>query len=243
MEDKKKNSDTLTAFDLLLVFKFHWLIILITTIACTLIGALYGFAIKKDTYSTQASVIVISKDIGSVDGKAGTSLSEDLLITNTIKAFMTNDVVITATTDELLSDKKWGDLNYQDVKKIIRDGIDISNSNQSLIISVNFSINSTKVQNKKEFAIAVVNTIVNQSISILNETIENDSGEITYKYGSQLANRLQEVSLASTCKITDSSIKITIIAFALGLIVGYLLGLIKYISKKNKNHTNKENLS
>lgn len=243
MEDKKKNSDTLTTLDLLLVFKFHWLIILITTIACTLVGAIYGFAIKKDTYSTQASVIVISKDIGSLNGKAGTSLSEDLLITNTIQAFMTNDVVITAVTDELLSDKKWGDLNYQDVKKIIRDGVDISNSNQSLIISVNFSINSTKVQNKKEFAIEVVNTIVKQSISILNETSENDSGEIAYKYGSQLANRLQEVSLASTCKVTDSSIKITIIAFALGLIVGYLLGLITYISKKNKNHTNKENLS
>lgn len=241
MEDKKKNNDTLTVLDLLMVFKFNWLIILITTIVCTLIGALYGFALKKDTYSTQASVIVISKDI--VDSKEVTSLSEDLLITNTIKAFMINDVVISAVADELLSNKEWADLNYQDVKNIIRDGIDISNSNQSLIISVNFSTNSTKVPDKEKFAIEVVNTIVNQSISILNKTVENDSGEITYKYGSQLANRLQEVSLASTCKITNSSISITVISFVLGLVIGYLFGLIKYISKKNKNHSAKESLS
>ncbi len=242
MEDKKKNNDALTVLDLFLVFKFHWLIILIVTVACTLVGALYGFALKKDTYSTQASVIVISKDIVGADSKGVTSLSEDLLITNTIKAFMINDVVISAVADEILGSKEWADSNYQDVKKIIRDGIDISNSNQSLIISVNFSTNSTKVQNKEKFAITVVNAIVTQSISILNETIESDSGEITYKYGSQLANRLQEVSLASTCKVTDSSIKITVIAFALGLVVGYLSGLITYISKKNKNHIVKENL-
>lgn len=242
MEEKKKDNDTLTVLDLLLVFKLNWLIILIITIACTLVGAIYGFALKKDTYSTSASVIVISKDIIDVDSKGVTSLSEDLLTTNTIKAFMINDVVISAVADELLGSKEWSDLNYQDVKNIIKDGIDISNSNQSLIINVNFSMNSTKVQDKEKFAIQVVNSVVKQSISLLNGTIENDSGEVTYKYGNQLANRLQEVSLASTCRITDSSITIVLIAFILGLVIGYLIGLIKYMSKKNKNHVVKENL-
>jgi lipoprotein len=242
MEEKKKDNDTLTVLDLFLVFKLNWLIILIITIACTLVGAIYGFALKKDTYSTSASVIVISKDIIDVDSKGVTSLSEDLLTTNTIKAFMINDVVISAVADELLGSKEWSDLNYQDVKNIIKDGIDISNSNQSLIINVNFSTNSTKVQDKEKFAIQVVNSVVKQSISLLNGTIENDSGEVTYKYGNQLANRLQEVSLASTCRITDSSITIVLIAFILGLVIGYLIGLIKYMSKKNKNHVVKENL-
>lgn len=241
MEEKKKDNDTLTVLDLFLVFKLNWLIILIITIACTLVGAIYGFALKKDTYSTSASVIVISKDIIDVDSKGVTSLSEDLLTTNTIKAFMINDVVISAVADELLGSKEWSDLNYQDVKNIIKDGIDISNSNQSLIINVNFSTNSTKVQDKEKFAIQVVNSVVKQSISLLNGTIENDSGEVTYKYGNQLANRLQEVSLASTCRITDSSITIVLIAFILGLVIGYLIGLIKYMSKK-KNHVVKENL-
>lgn len=243
MEEKKKQNDTLTVLDLFLVFKVHWLIILIFTVVCTSVGALYGFALKKDTYSTSASLIVISKNVIDTESKGVTSLSEDLLITNTIKVFMINDVVISAVTDELLGNKEWADLNYQDVKNIIKDGIDISNSNQSLIINVNFSTNSTKVQDKEKFAIEVVNSVVKQSISLLNERIVNDLGEETYKYGNQLANRLQEVSLASTCKITNSSITITLVSIILGLIIGYLIGLIQYISKKNKAHLAKEHLS
>lgn len=236
MDDKKEINSSITMKDLFVVIKINWLIILITTLVVTGIGALYGFVLTKDMYTASSSVIITSQEAVS-NSQETTSFSESLLATNTIKEFMSNEVVISAVADEMLSEG-YDDYKYQDIKNIIRDGLTISNSNQSLIINVTFSTKSTKIlnQHKEKFVIDVVNKVVKKSIEILNE--KNDSGDDSYKYGTQLANRVQELSLASICQVSRNSFKITIICFALGLILGYGISFVKYISVDHKRlHT------
>lgn len=239
MEDKKEVNSSITIKDLFAVIKINWLIILITTLVVTGVGAVYGFFLTKDTYTTSSSVIITSQE--ALSSNVETSLfSESLLATNTIKEFMSNEVVISAVADEMISGR-YKEYKYQEIKNIIRDGLTISNGNQSLIINVTFSTKTTKIlnQDKKDFVVDVANLVAKKSIEILNEKHQLDDGG--YKYGMLLANRVQELSQASICQVSRSSFKITIVCFALGLILGYGISFVKYISVDHKR-TNLDDL-
>lgn len=237
MDDKKEINTSITMKDLFIVIKMNWLIILLTTVVITGLGSLYGFVLTKDMYTASSSVIITSQETLSTSQET-TSFSESLLATNTIKEFMSNEVVISAVADEILMIEDYSEYKYQDIKNIIRDGLTISNSNQSLIINVTFSTKSTKIlnQHKEKFVVDVANKVVKKSIEILNEKHETDDD--SYKYGTQLANRVQELSLASICQVSRNSFKITIICFALGLVLGYGVSFVKYITVDYKRlHT------
>lgn len=233
MEDKKEMNSSITMKDLFLVIKINWLIILITMAVVIGLGALYGFVLTKDTYTASSSVIITSQEKVSSSSEMP-SFSESLLATNTIKEFMSNEVVISAVADEMINIEDYSKYKYQDIKNIIRDGLTISNGNQSLIINVTFSTKSTKIfnQDKEKFVVDVANKVVKKSIEILNEKREFD--DESYKYGTLLANRVQELSLASICQVSRNLVKIMVICFALGLIFGYGISFVKYISHDYK---------
>lgn len=234
MEDKKEMKSSITIKDLFVVVKINWLIILITTVVATGVGALCGFVLSKDTYTASSSVIITSQETISSSLETS-SFSESLLATNTIKEFMSNDVVISAVADEMISIEAYSKYKYQDIKNIIRDGLSISNGNQSLIINVTFSTKSTKIldQDKEIFVVDVANKVAKKSIEILNEKQKSD--DESYKYGMLLANRVQELSLASICQVSRNSFKITAVCLALGLILGYGISFVKYLSRDYKN--------
>lgn len=230
MEERKETNSALTLKDLWLVIKKNWLIILIVTLVVTSLGIVYGFVLKKDNYSASSSVIITSQEIVNEYDQGISSMNEALLATSTIKEFMVNDIVISKVADELSTD--FDNYKYQDLKSIIREGLTIKNSTQSLILNINFSTNTSKIleSDKEKFAVSVVNCVAKESIKILNETVENDKGEQTYKYGKLIANRVQQVSSATTCQVTRDSIKIVLIFFVLGLLIGYLTSFIKVYS-------------
>ncbi len=236
MEERKETNSALTLKDLWLVIKKNWLIILIVTLVVTSLGIVYGFVLKKDNYSASSSVIITSQEIVNEYDQGISSMNEALLATSTIKEFMVNDIVISKVADELSTD--FDNYKYQDLKSIIREGLTIKNSTQSLILNINFSTNTSKIleSDKEKFAVSVVNCVAKESIKILNETVENDKGEQTYKYGKLIANRVQQVSSATTCQVTRDSIKIVLIFFVLGLLIGYLTSFIKYIAYLNKGN-------
>lgn len=236
MEERKETNSALTLKDLWLVIKKNWLIILIVTLVVTSLGIVYGFVLKKDNYSASSSVIITSQEIVNEYDQGISSMNEALLATSTIKEFMVNDIVISKVADELSTD--FDNYKYQDLKSIIREGLTIKNSTQSLILNINFSTNTSKIleSDKKKFAVSVVNCVAKESIKILNETVENDKGEQTYKYGKLIANCVQQVSSATTCQVTRDSIKIVLIFFVLGLLIGYLTSFIKYIAYLNKGN-------
>lgn len=234
MEEKTEIKSSLTIKDLLAVFKFNWLIIVIITIACTAVGILYNFVLKKVSYSTSGSVIVISNEFVNSSSE-NDSLSESLLTTYTIKEFISNDVVIDAVADELST--KYDNVSHQDIKNIIRDGLNVSNTTQSLIINISFTTDSNKIADKNAFVVDVVNDVITCSISLLDTEIKKDGEVIGYTYGKQLANRVKKLSSATICTTNSHSILIIIFSFIFGIFVGYVVGLIRYVSKKYKKVT------
>lgn len=237
----ENNKSGLTLNDFLLAFTKNILKVLVITIIFIIVGICYGIFIKKPVHSVTATVMTVSTN-NEVGNYEKDPLEEAFKIVTTIKEFMQDDVVILKTAEKIYnSEKKYG-ISVLELRKIIKDGLTVTNNASSLRISVNFTTNSYKIKDSliEAFVVETVNTIIEQAIELSNQKIINDEGELVYRY-SHIAHRIDRLSTPNNGDviIKRGLVKICIASFFLGAMVGYTFALIDYSSKK-KNLTVKE---
>lgn len=234
-----EESNSLTLKDLLFIFKRNILVIGLITLVVTLIGFVYGFYFKPYTYSTYATIMVKS-DSQSTSASNYNDTLQSLRIVNTIKEFILDDLVLESTAEELTSlsenDPKY-DENVKQIKAALKDGIKLSNSEESLIITVSMKSSVLKLEGSEEiFVVDAVNSLIESAQEISNillvdengELILDEKGKVQYKY-QFIANNIQDLYPATDYSASRGAVLVVAICFIVGLVAGYLVALAKYL--------------
>ena len=234
-----EESNSLTLKDLLFIFKRNILIIGIITFVVTLIGFVYGFYFKAYTYSSYATIMV-KADSQSTSANNYNDTLQSLRIVNTIKEFMLDDLVLESTAEDLTvlskNDPKYED-SVKQIKAALKSGIRLSNSEESLIISVSMKSSVLKLEGSEEiFVVDAINTLIENAQDISNIILVNEDGEPIldekgneqYKY-QFIANNIQDLFPASDYSASRGAVLVVAICFIIGLVAGYVVALTKYL--------------
>lgn len=216
MEQKKEVYDserTVSLGQILFLIKKNLLLILIVVFTTTLLGAIYGFKLKKISYTANASVMVM--DVGDTDNTQGQYqgyLLSNYLV-NTFKEFILSDSVLEAVrSNPLITDTD------------IQTRTNITTTNYNLIIKISYT------SFNKEQALLVVNELVKKSIEISNLKELDDSNKLVYKY-TVLAEKLIELNLAQDENIIAKrgAALVIIISFVIGIFISFAIIIIKFL--------------
>lgn len=241
MENEKmyEENKSLTLGDLFFIFKRNILIIVITTILVTLIGAVYGYGFKDYTYSSSTTIMVKS-DSQSTSASNYNDTLQSLRIVTTIKEFITDEFVLDATARELThlseSDPKYEN-DVKRIKNVLKNGLELDNSEESLIISISMRSNIQYLENtEKIFVVEAINTLIEKAKELSNiylvdengNFILGEDGQKQYKY-QFIANNIQDLAPAKDYSASRGATIVVIICFILGAIIGYLIALFKHL--------------
>ncbi|MDD3170807.1 MAG: Wzz/FepE/Etk N-terminal domain-containing protein [Bacilli bacterium] len=208
MVEEKYEERGLSISDLFFLVKKNLLMIIIVTFIFILCGSIYGFGIRKTTYSADATAIVMAENSSTTTSGYQDYLYSNYLI-NTFKDFIVSDSVIELVKDELKE--------YGLTKEQIVDSITVGVTTNSLIVRITAKAGSTTL------AVKLVNTVLDKAMEAAN-VMEN--GE--YKYN-VLANKLVDMEYAYEATGSRGATTVLVISVLLGLIVSLGIVLIKYL--------------
>jgi len=208
VNEKNFEEKGLSLNDLFFLAKKNWLLILIVIFVSILSGAIYGFGIRKTTYSADATAIVMAESSTATANGYQDYLYSNYLI-NTFKDFIVSDSVIELVKEELKE--------YNLSKKQILDSITVSVTTNSLILRI-----KAKAENN-DLAITLANTVLEKAMEAANVT---ENGE--YKYD-VLANKLIDMEYAYEATGSRGALTVLIISCLLGFIISFGIILIKYL--------------
>ena len=198
----------LSLSDLFFLAKKNLLMILIIIFCFILGGAVYGFGIRKTTYTADATAIVMAESSTSTVNGYQDYLYSNYLI-NTFKDFIISDSVMELVKEELSE--------YGLSKEQIINSITVSVTTNSLIVRIKAKTG------QHDLAIKLVNTVLNKAIEAANVK-ENDE----YKY-SVLANKLIDMEYAYEAVGSRGALTVLVISALLGVIISFGIVLIKYL--------------
>lgn len=208
VNDNNFEEKGLSLSDLFFLAKKNVIMILIIIFCFILCGAVYGFGIRKTTYSSSATAIVMAESSSSTANGYQDYLYSNYLI-NTFKDFIVSESVLELTKAELSA--------YDLTKEQIASSIKVSVTTNSLILKIESKASS------HDLAVKLVNTILDKAIEAANKMENGD-----YKY-SVLANKLIDMEYATEATGTRGALMVLAISFLLGLIVSFGIVLIKYL--------------
>ena len=234
MNEEEYQEQGMTFSDFFFLLKRNILMILIITIACTVLGIVYAYAIKKPVYTATATAVVQAEQ-ATTNNQESTSFSYSVALANTFKYLMESEAVIKEAAIELAKEDKYVDL--ENAKAVIRsklkNGITVSSPDATLIINI-----SAKSGDKEE-AILLANIILKQTIKCADQIEEDDEGAvITDSKGEKvyvykiLANKLKVLQLADndTTSLKHNEMVIVVVSFVIGLVISLAIDLIKNLT-------------
>lgn len=234
-----EENNALTLKDLFFIFKRNILMIGLVTFVVTLIGAVYGFCFKDYTYSSKTTIMVKS-DSQSTSASNYNDTLQSLRIVNTIKEFIMDDLVLEATAKELTplseNDPKYEN-NVKQIKSILKSSVTLNNSEESLIITISMKSTILHLENSEEiFVVDAINTLIANAKELSNlpltdndgNLVLDEKGNVQYKY-QFIANNIQDLLPAKDYSASRGASIVVIICFIVGLVVGYLIALFRYL--------------
>lgn len=198
----------LSLSDLFFLAKKNLLMILIIIFCFILGGSIYGFGIRKTTYTADATAIVMAESSTSTVNGYQDYLYSNYLI-NTFKDFIISDSVMELVKEEL------GEYGLS--KEQIINSITVSVTTNSLIVRIKAKAG------QHDLAVELANTVLNKAMEAANVK-ENDD----YKY-SVLANKLIDMEYAYEAIGSRGALTILVISTLLGVIISFGIVLIKYL--------------
>lgn len=214
--------------ELWLIAKNNGLWIAIVTLACTIIGAIYGLCFKATTYKATSSAIVQTtfKDDQSPSQGYQSYLFGVYLI-NTYADFIVNTKVLAAACDSLkeANPTKYANITPNQIKKLTT----VKTTEDSLIITITVS------SGDEQFSIDVANALLDSTQIVANQKQQTNPDDYVYEV---LANKFVEMDRASLVSASRGAGTVIIICFLVGLVASYAFFLVKYLlddTYKSKN--------
>ena len=201
--------------EIFFIIKKNIILILVITMVCTVAAGVYGFFFKEYSYTATTSTMVMV-DVTKKETQTSTEYSNymySIQLINTYEDFVTSRKVIQKTVDELKD--QYPDLNY----KKIKNNLSLSNSNSSLVVRISYTAHG---EGKGQEAIDVVNTLVNSTIDIVNNSKREDD---TLQY-SILSKAIEIVDYAEQSEAKRGATLITLIGMLVGLAISFFIVLI-----------------
>ncbi len=213
--DTEKNFEQesgVTFGELFSLFKKNIIFIIIITLFCTIIGAIYGLVFKETTYKAQTQAMVVSQTApGDQSNEYQNYLLSNYMV-NTFKGFLTSDAVLKAVSEKTGISPK-----------ALREKVSVTTDSGNLLVTISYESNNS------EEAIKVANAIVEEAIRLSNEKkIVGDKEEYTVA-GGFLANKLFLLNEATETTGSRGASVIIIITFLVGVILSYGIILVKYL--------------
>lgn len=209
MLEENYEDNGLSLRDLVFLAKKNILLILIVTLICTLIGAIYGLGFKETKYTASASAIVMAESSSATKNGYQDYLYSNYLM-NTFQEFVVSNPVIELVRSDLSKNKLT-------INEII-NSTTISVGTNSVILNIK------SVTNDRQLSIDMVNSILNNAIKVANQTRED--GE--YKY-SILANKITDMEYATEATGSRGASIVIVVSFVIGLVISFAIILIKYL--------------
>jgi capsular polysaccharide biosynthesis protein len=214
----QNSTSGITLGDLGRMINRHWKAVLAFIFASLACGLTYNYAIKKPEWKSSGSTIVIAS---TSDGVTQTNLNTSITLLPSLVAFINDDPVmsnVTYTINNMKTDsgadKYSHTYDIDEIKKLVSASArTYTNLQKSLYIDVA----ATTVD--KTLSKDLVNTTLTEAIALANDTSQ--------AYSHVFANTLYISSQASD--VVDSSMsvtKISLIALAVGVVVGILYAII-----------------
>lgn len=208
MQEEKYEEQGISLNDLFFLVKKNLVLILIVTIGCTILGAIYGFFIKETTYSATTTAIVnVDKDEAGSSSAEYSIYSYCVLLANNYSVFIKTQPVL----DDVVNDLK---NEYPDLtQKAVKECITVSIESSTTIILV------TAKTNDSAKSIAIANAVVASTIQVANA-----SG------AESLANKLFIIDGASETTATRGAAIVCVVSLLIGLVISFAIVLIKYLA-------------
>ena len=218
----------ITIKSLLYLCKRNLLLIILITLGCTLVAAVYGFRFKKVTYTaTVTALCEADKSLGG--GNEYSAYSYAVYLTNTFKDFITSDPVTDKAAIEMAKIKQQKGESYPSItSQGIKSATTISLSEYSVILKI-----EVKTSNE-ELSVDVANTLLECAIKAANE-IDEQTGKQKYQ---TLADKLKLVNDAKTASGSRGALTVCLIGLAVGLVLSLAVIIIKFLT--DDTYTSKE---
>lgn len=206
----------LTFSDLLYIIRKHLLVIIIVLVVFTGVGFGYG----KYKNASSPKYIASSSMMVSVEKSSSTTQYQQYQLSQYIKdtfvIFITKDVVLQEAANII-------EEQYEvkmSVKKL-RSNVSVAIADESLILELTYTSDDSQK------SVAILNAIMDAAVSKANS--KNDSGDINYKF---LYDNIVVLDRATEENVThtSSTVKSTVIFFALGVVVAFLYVLIRELT-------------
>lgn len=235
--------------DILFVLKKNWLLILIITFVCTLVGGIYGLFINKPTYSAKVTSII------QAEHSASTEASDFSYSTYLVKSFpdiIKSDVVALKIAEDVLDDRYTENIDGNGVKTYVNNktnaaisdtqysrllkskahaiqkGTTITNTTNSLILTISYKTKIIEGYTEEEIqdeVVLITNLLIDKTREVFDATDEH--GDLIYPI---FANKIVQLTFADEATKTRGLFKIVLIAFAIGLVASVAVALIRYFA-------------
>lgn len=202
--------------DILHIVKRHIIAIVIFVVAFAALGFVYG-KMQAPKYTSSTSLYVEYREDSNVGVTSQYTLSR--YITETYVVFLTNDVVMDNAASKLASK------GIEILPKQIKSNLTVSSSSDALVINMKY------VASDPSDAKIILNTIVDSLMEVTSQ-VETKIDPITnqevtqYKY-TLLYNNIKKIGEAKDGVKSTSTMKNTLIFFAIGLVAAFVYVLLR----------------
>jgi len=213
------NEGGVTFGDIMRMIGKHWIGLIAFIIVSVIGGAIYTFGFEKPVWTSTGSVIILADNNTSSDDTTtdsslnSTNLNLSLALVPSIVDFMNAGDVITDTATTI-NTKYSTSYSYDKMNDMVTVASrTYTSTEKSLFIDISASSSS------KDLSQDIANAVIDNAISLSNDTSK--------KYYLAFGGRIVISTTAGTPKNTAiSKAKVLLIAFAVGLVLGILYGII-----------------
>lgn len=214
---------------LLYLCKKNLLLIILITVFCTLVAAVYGFGFKSYSYTSTATALCEADPTTASGGSEYSAYSYAVYLTNTFKDFITSDPVTDLAKTKLDALKATKGPDYPSISSQgIKNSITVTLNEYSVIIVI-----KVKTSNQ-ELSADIANIVLQSAIEAANE-IDPNTGKVKYQ---TLYDKLKVVDGAKKETGSRGALTVCLIGFAVGIVLSIAVIIIKYLN--DDTYTSKE---
>lgn len=220
-EPLQQEENGITIRSLLYLCKKNLLLIILVTLACTVIAGIYGFGFKSYSYTSTATALCEADPSTSSGGNEYSAYSYAVYLTNTFKDFITSDPVTDLAKAKLDALKETKGPDYPSISaQGIKNSITVTLGEYSVIIVI-----KVKTANQ-ELSADVANCVLESAIEAANE-VDPNTGKVKYQI---LYDKLKVVDYAKKESGSRGALTVCLIGLAVGIVLSFAIIIIKYLT-------------
>lgn len=237
MDTEKREEQGLSLSDLLFLVKRNIIMVIIVTMVFIIVGAVYGFKIKKPTYTaTTTAIVYVDTSAGGNNPTMANNFSYATYFTSTFSSFIKSNPVLSVTSETLKEKYSYNNIT----RDYLKSCVSVSTETNSLILTINAKVSSRDDTKGREMARHIANTVIDSAIQEANKYKYDDNGNIIldkdgnpeYQY-KVLADKLvvmEKVESNHDVTYRRGALTTILISFLIGLVLSFIIILIKYLT-------------